>query len=257
MKNLLLLIPLVAFAAGIPPQFVSVPDGPVGAGPGGSWSPTNNSDGTYPMGWWAFNHLTTNSGNAILPNLNSTNSIGNLTNSTAANFPHAGTRNGNATGRFFTDKFLRAGSGFATATQPIEIFFAVALTNSNGGRIVTSGSGSPSYRMQTLLTGNFSAISGVSQINAVPAVTNTWAIYSIYFSGASSTIYTNNVLALTGTLGTEGFLALGVGRREANGDNYGQFEMMEMLIYTNQCPSTVSESARSNVWYYLKTNAGL
>lgn len=225
------------------------------------FTPTNLPGGLSASGWWEPSRsYTTNGSVGTLPNLTSIGAGFNLTNGSATPIPplrQVAAQNGLDT-LFFNDganNFLLCTS--YTSSQPHEVFMVLSITNAASATFVFGGvNGGAQYHR---LEHNQAAekkfrLGGGGVADSVVALdlTNQFFVLDIVWSNLSSTIYTNNSLALVvnGGSAAAGGITLGA----HNGASKPRFSFFGMNSFTGQ---VLNATDRSNNWYYWKTRAGI
>lgn len=218
-----------------------------------SFSPTNIS-GVASLAWYEphTSGLQTNSGVVTLKDL-FTNGY-DLTNATAAYcFPTriAAGLNSRDIVRFDgVSNFLRSVS--FTVSQPNEI--VIVLNDKQALDSVSKyiqNSVTATKQLIRHSVNNFSFNAG-SSVNGTTAITNKWIVLDALFNGASSVMYTNQVVAASGNAGAN---ALG-GITIAGADNlantaFFQMDVAEIICYSASLGSAAWSTARSNLYCYL------
>lgn len=100
---------------------------------------------------------------------------------------------------------------------------------------------------------NLCAGAGLTDITDGEAPTNSFAVYSLYFSGgAGGYIRTNGVQAVSGAVGTSVITGITVGSNYGGSYNFDGY-IAEIIWYT----ATLADADRNNIENYLKTKYGL
>lgn len=228
---------------------------PVAAAAGGWGSPTNNTDGTIPLTWYVAGDYYTNT-YVYLPDrwTNGWHLTNSASSSAWPSYSASGFNGYPMIGFDGTSDYLRSIN--YTSSQPHEVVMVCLLTNGANARWFDSANST--YRnhfYEEIGASKFSLYSGSSFVDVSLKHVHQFAVISIIFNGASSTMFTNNVQALTVNPGTTAMSGMTLAAHNSLA-SFGAYSLAEIITYSGTIPGT-NTTWRSNVWYYLKTKYAL
>lgn len=216
-------------------------------------APTNEPEGSGAniISWWLDTDYTTNGSIATLPDHGTGAHGWDLTNAATAISPSL-----TSTGLLFTasaSQYLRNTN--YSASQPHEVVIvmqSLTATNLTFKRFYsgTDSTGSSIHTLSQSTANSFRGAAGAA-IDFMTAKTNALLVIDIVYDNTRGRIYTNGVLAASGSIGTAADVGMTVA---ASYDLAGNSTMImrEMVTYS----ATNSVLSRSNLYHYFKNIKG-